>query len=483
MTSTEKTSHKTDDYTSIKGLKTNQTGDDETIRVSNEEISEKLWRDSRISQNFIVWTSFFIYPLFSALDFLYINHLWVEFLLFRFVLLAGLFVIFEIAGKKKATPALPIHLLMGGVTIQMIIFSVYAPLFAHYYYLTLLSVSTVFVMAVMIWQPAHSVGQVIFSVLVYFTAIILVSENTIDEYLQSGGIFYIGVIVLSAFISALRFEYQGKNARIEIYQEKYKEILQKEIRNIIIQRDDLASSKLSLEDMNVEKNRFINVASHSIKNPLTRIFGFLQIIPLEFTELPKELTDYLEIVEDSAHEINEVLDRYVNLKTFNKEPVMKLEPIDIIDIIQKSLRKFQSETVDRNISVKTEIHDSPVQILGDSLSLKQVLSSLIKYSIRLSYNNSEMKIITETEMGNVRVHITQSRTSIDIDRLNELFDSLEHLTKQQQNAMGGQGLGLSLAKVLTHNMNGHLYYSANPHSGIYFMLEFPLLEFQEPLST
>lgn len=463
----------------LKGLLFNPSRDSDTIIVSGNEIDEKLGRDSRISQNFIVWTTLFVYPLFSGLDYLYINHLWFEFLLLRIILLGVLFLSFELTRKKSAYPSLPVHLMMGGVTLQMITFSIYAPLFAHYFYLILLSVSSIFVMAVMVWRPQHAIIQVIGSILAYLLLVILLSDTTLSEHLETGGIFYMGVMILSAFISALRYEFQGKNARIEIYQEKYREILQKEIRNIMIQRDELNTSLLSMEDLNVEKNRFINVASHGIKNPLTRIFGFLQLISIEIENLPKVAREYLNYIEDSAHEINEVLDRYVNLKAFNKEPTMRMEAVDLVPVLRKSYEKMAHEATGRNISMNLEISDDKILILSDILSLQQILSSLIKYAIRLSSNNSEMKVSVEKERETVRVHITQTKSRIDIHRLNELFDALETLTKKKENAMGGQGLGLSLARVLTHKLKGHLYYSANPHSGIYFLVEFPLMEYIE----
>ncbi|TVQ65765.1 MAG: hypothetical protein EA360_08150 [Balneolaceae bacterium] len=465
--------------TYLKGLLFNPSRDSDTILVTGKEIDGKLGRDSRISQNFIVWTTLFIYPLFSGLDYLYINHLWFEFLLLRIILLGVIFLSFEFSRKSKKFSSLPVHLMMGGVTLQMIIFSIYAPLFAHYFYLVLLSVSSVFVMAVMVWRSQHAIFQVIGAIVAYLILVSLLSETALAEHLESGGLFYMGVMVLSAFISALRYEFQGKNARIEIYQEKYREILQKEIRNIMVQRDELNTSLLSMEDLNIEKNRFINVASHGIKNPLSRIFGFLQLISIEFENLPKLAREYLEYIEDSAHEINEVLDRYVNLKAFNKEPAMKMEAVDLLPVLQKAYSKISHEADGRNISMNLEIPDEPVEILSDKLSLQQIFSSLFKYAIRLSSNNSEMKVVVETERGNVRIHITQTKSRIDIHRLNELFDALETLTKKKENAMGGQGLGLSLARVLTHKMNGHLYYSANPHSGIYFLVEFPLAEYIE----
>jgi len=289
--------------------------------------------------------------------------------------------------------------------------------------------------------------------------------------------------MLSAFVSALRFEYQGKNVKFELYQEKYREILQKEIRNIIIQRDNINVSKHNLEDLNIEKNRFLNVANHGVKNPLTRIFGYLQIISIEFDDLPDKFKVYLDYIEDSAHEINEVMDRYVNLQAFNKEPVMKMTAIDILPLLKLEFKKFSQEASDRNISIILDMPDEPVEILGDELSLKQIFSNLIKYSIRLSSNNGEMKVVVEKELRTVRIHITQSKSRININQLNELFDSLELITKEQKNAMPGQGLGLSLARVLTHNLKGHLYYSANPHSGIYFMVEYPLLEYTEPVEN
>tara|TARA_R100001143_G_scaffold63603_2_gene73683 strand:+ start:14296 stop:15759 length:1464 start_codon:yes stop_codon:yes gene_type:complete len=457
--------------------------DSDDILISGAEVDDKLLRNSRISQNLIVWTTIFIYPLFSGLDFLYINHLWIEFLLLRFILLGAVFLLFEFVKKSNLIISLPIHILLGGITLQMIFFSLYAPLIAHYFYMVLLSVSSVFILAVMVWRPQHSVFQVLFSIISYIVILLFFTESPLIEYLESGGFFYIGVMMLSAFISALRFEYQGKNVKFELYQEKYREILQKEIRNIIIQRDKLSTSKHSLEDLNIEKNRFLNVANHGVKNPLTRIFGFLQIISIEFSDLPDKLRQYLDYIEDSAHEINEVMDRYVNLKAFNKEPIMKLEAIDILPIIKNEYKKFSFEAHDRNIDLNIELPKEPVEILGDLFSLKQIFSNLIKYSIKLAANNGELKIIVEKELKKVRIHITQSRININIEQLDDLFDSLESITKEKRTAMPGQGLGLSLAKVLTHNLNGNLYYSANPHSGLYFMVEYPLQEYFEQIEN
>lgn len=445
----------------------------EEITVGTDEINREMHHQTKHYLNLLIWTALFLYPLFTFLDFLYVEQFWLDFLVIRIVLLAGVYILYDYSTQKDQWLLAPVHLLLAGLSLQMVSFSIFVPLSAFYYYMVAWTICFVAINLVTLWQPFNGLAQLFLGVGSFFGLNHLFSPHPLNLLVESGGMFFIITATISVFVPAVRYEYESRKVAVDIFRRKANARLEQQVAEIVRQKELLEERGADLKRFNDQKTRYLNISTHGIKNPINGILGLIELIKIQFEELPDQLITMLTDIEDSALKINEVVDQYLDVQSIeNDDQDLPLEHFDIKEVSDRVVESIQREADQRYITVSYLKPSRDLPILANKPYLKQSLTSLMKYAILLSHNNSELKIILEQEGHKVRCHISQAATTAEYSSLEEMFNRLERLTEEGRSAKSSTGVGLSLSRQLLRRMQATLYYSSNKQTGLYFLVEF-----------
>ncbi len=246
-----------------------------------------------------------------------------------------------------------------------------------------------------------------------------------------------------------------------------------EIQNIEL---DLAR-KEALEASRI-KSEFLANISHEIRTPLNGILGFTRL--LQKSEMAPRQQDYLATIEKSAESlldiINEILD-------FSKIEAGKLTlenaPFNLRDTIEDALTMLAPTAHAKQLELVTLIYrDTPLQLLGDSLRLKQILTNLIGNAIKFT---NQGQIVVRAMVENENSEQTQLRisvqdtgiglTELEIRKLFQAFSQADNSLSRQP---GGTGLGLVISKRLIEQMGGEIGVTSIPDEGSTFWIALQL---------
>jgi PAS domain S-box-containing protein len=188
--------------------------------------------------------------------------------------------------------------------------------------------------------------------------------------------------------------------------------------------------------------------AHEIRNPITAIKGFLQLLRGNH----KGDTTYFGIVESEINRVEFILKELMILA---KPTKIDYQELDIRFLLDKVLTIMESQALLNNIEVKRNYHALDVTITGDENQLKQVFINYIKNAIEAMPDGGKLIVegIYLNEIVHIRIIDHGSGISPDIlERINEpFFTTKEH----------GTGLGMLVSKEIIEEHRGEIVIISN----------------------
>lgn len=207
--------------------------------------------------------------------------------------------------------------------------------------------------------------------------------------------------------------------------------------------------------------------AHEIRNPLTAMKGFMQLLNKKLVEntMIKE-QGYVSIVLSEIERVNELVSDFLLL---SKPKKMKRLSMRIGTVLQEILPMIRNEALLHKVTVHYYPNNELPPVLVDKELLKQVFLNLGKNAIEAMDGGGTL-IIRERnqpdQAGIIAVEICDTGTGIPAGELEKVFDPF-FTTKPQ-----GTGLGLSVCQRIIHDLGGSIEV-ASDKSGTQFTVRLP----------
>ncbi|MDL4839573.1 PAS domain S-box protein [Aquibacillus rhizosphaerae] len=198
---------------------------------------------------------------------------------------------------------------------------------------------------------------------------------------------------------------------------------------------------------------------HEIKNPLTSIKGFLQLMQAGTIKT----TDYISILNTEIERIEQIAN---DLLGFAK-PVEELKAQNIGKIIDSVVFLLNAQSRNHKIDLIWNGTKKTHLILGDESQMKQVFVNLIKNAIEASEDNEHVEILLFEKEEKVFIQIKDNGCGIPADKLDQVGDSF-FTTKEK-----GTGLGLMVTRKIIHNHKGEMSINSQENVGTTFTVILP----------
>lgn len=234
----------------------------------------------------------------------------------------------------------------------------------------------------------------------------------------------------------------------------------------------LMFEKVRAEAASIAKSNFLATVSHEIRTPMNGVLGMAQVIAA--TELTEKQQLYVNTIIDSGNSllviINDILD-------FSKIEAGKMElenhPFNLHKITADIVDLFGSKAKEKNIKLGYNIEPGcPVDLLGDSLRIKQIIQNLVSNAIKFTEQGSIKISISGTILSNDKAtlmfNISDTGIGIDQQSQEKLFSDFTQVDSSTTRKFGGTGLGLAICKQLIMLMQGEIGVNSQPGQGAIF---------------
>jgi PAS domain S-box-containing protein len=238
--------------------------------------------------------------------------------------------------------------------------------------------------------------------------------------------------------------------------------------------DALNESEKVLHQLNVDKDRFISILGHDLKNPFNNILGFSEILTDETNSLnSEEIKEIAGNIYKSAKITNNLLEDILMWARSQQGSIpFKPKKLRFADICKNILETLNPTAYAKNITIYySDVNN--LNIYADSDMLKTILLNLVSNSIKFTKSGGAININAEKNFENVTITVSDNGIGIARDELKKLFDISEVLTTKGTAGETGTGLGLLLCKEFVEKHGGKIWVESEVEKGSNFKFTIP----------
>jgi PAS domain S-box-containing protein len=242
---------------------------------------------------------------------------------------------------------------------------------------------------------------------------------------------------------------------------------------IVSMRDITIEKKLEHQIIQSERlaamGQMIGGFAHELNNPLTSILGLSEL--LQEGEAPEPVRKHLGMLQQQARRAADIVQ---NLMYFSRPPAPGKVPLNLSELIQKTLHLHAYSLRKSNITVDFLPEPSLPLVNGDAHQLMQVFLNLAL--------NAEQAVREVRDRGTLRIRLAANKNSVSAsfhddgpgitpEILPNIFDPF-YTTKRPGR---GTGLGLSICKAILREHGGSIEATSGPGGGAVFTVTLPIV--------
>jgi len=246
----------------------------------------------------------------------------------------------------------------------------------------------------------------------------------------------------------------------EILKEKNSEMLR--INELLIETDK-------------EKNDFLGIVVHDLKNPLTNIILMAGNLKKNYEKLkPEKVISSFEKMYLSSERMLEIIDNLLDINKIESGNItLNIQEIKLNHLIQKIISEFEIYSTQKNIKVILNSDTDVASLNSDEIVVKEILMNLISNALKYSHKDSEIKIDIEHDAaGKTEVKISDTGLGIKDEEKKKVFQKFAKISNKPTAGENSTGLGLSIVKKLTELCGGNISFESEYGKGTTFILKF-----------
>jgi signal transduction histidine kinase len=271
------------------------------------------------------------------------------------------------------------------------------------------------------------------------------------------------------------FEIEKTKRETEIYRLKNVELADalEEVKRL---NQHLAELNYDLEQLNQEKNEFLGIVAHDLKNPLAGIAIASSLIRLHHSKMAAgDIEKHALGIETTAERMKSIIANLLDVNAIETGKMhLEYKEFDIAELVNTVTTEYQEVAKRKNIRIFKEVHPSAIPLVGDRDAIQQILDNLISNAIKFSPLGKEIFVRLSENGYRVRLEVEDHGPGFTEDDMHKLFGKFSRLSARPSAGEDSTGLGLSIVKKLVEEMHGHVWCESKAGEGATFIVEFAL---------
>jgi len=233
--------------------------------------------------------------------------------------------------------------------------------------------------------------------------------------------------------------------------------------------EELEQQNISLVTLNEEKNEFLGIAAHDLKNPLSAIQGLSGVIKDSHKISPDKVNQYATYIHNASAQMFDLINNLLDInkiETGNAVPV--LETIDLKKVLVSSVAHFQEKIEAKKLHINFVTPNYPCYVKSDKTMSKQIIDNLLSNAIKYSPKGKNIFIKFKKEDNKLCLMIKDEGEGISKEDQAKLFGKFMRLKPRPTGGEHSTGLGLFIVKRLVDTLQGKVWCETEEGNGSTF---------------
>lgn len=228
-------------------------------------------------------------------------------------------------------------------------------------------------------------------------------------------------------------------------------------------------------EINDVKDEFVSVASHQLRTPLTGIKWFLQILTKEEKgKLNKDQKTYIKNIYDSNERMIKLVDDLLSVSRIDtgKKFDIRKKKINIVSTVQNIINIQSVIARKREIEVICQ-KSCPTEMMVnvDESKISEVFANVLSNAVKYSKAKGKVNISVKKEKEAYVFAIKDNGLGIPKAQQKQIFEKFFRAENVKKHQVGGNGLGLYIAKSIMLAHDGDIWFESKEGKGTTFFIK------------
>lgn len=234
----------------------------------------------------------------------------------------------------------------------------------------------------------------------------------------------------------------------------------------------------ALRQADRQKDEFLAMLSHELRNPLSPIRSGLDLLQLESTqpdetlELMQHQLDHLVRLVDDLLDVSRIVQGKINLR---------LETVELSEMVRRSIEAIFPTIQQQKHELSVTTPAETIWLRADPVRLEQVIANLLNNASKYTPPGGRIEVSVTSGNGEGVLKVKDNGIGIDADLLPNVFDLFTQASRSLDRSQGGLGVGLTVVRTLVQLHGGTIEAdSAGPGAGSTFTVRLPIAQAPAP---
>jgi hypothetical protein len=274
-------------------------------------------------------------------------------------------------------------------------------------------------------------------------------------------------LLLSTYSSAIE-----KNA--ELHEVNRQLNIAKE--ELTVKNEELIRLNEELILLNQQKNHFLGMAAHDLRNPLGVIQGFSSFLKESLEEkIDKESLSMLESINNSTNFMINLINEYLDVAVIESGKIrLDLKKQDLRSFVLENIRLNEKAASKKKMSIIFQADPSLPEVAIDPNRFEQVLNNVIGNAVKFSPFESTVQVNLNQVGDEVILTVRDQGIGIPPNQIDKLFGLFGRLVSRGTAGEPTTGLGLAIAKKIISEHHGRIWVESELGKGSTFSIALPI---------
>lgn len=233
-----------------------------------------------------------------------------------------------------------------------------------------------------------------------------------------------------------------------------------------------------LKTLNEKKNEYLGIVAHDLRNPLTTIVGYTDLIIEDFRKgkvnSAGAIEDLSKIAGVSRH-MNRFISELLDISAIESGKVrMDMKDSDLKVIVGECEYLHRRSSQHKNIELIVDYATPLPQVNVDVEKISSVIDNLLSNAIKYTHPGGKVNVHFEDRNGEIVTHVQDTGQGLSAEDLNKVFTSFKRLSSKPTGGEPSTGLGLAIVKKIVELHHGRVWVKSKPGEGSTFSFSLPV---------
>jgi signal transduction histidine kinase len=226
-----------------------------------------------------------------------------------------------------------------------------------------------------------------------------------------------------------------------------------------------------LRQLDAEKNFFLGMAAHDLRNPIGNIQTLAQLLKEEASErLSADEQTYLAMIATASKGMIDLLNNILDITKIESGQVSaQCEELNLMGLLQECISNHKVAADAKDIHLSYSLRNEHLRVKANRTQFMQILNNLVSNAIKYSHRKTEVEITAEmTIEGEMAIKIIDQGQGIPDDEQCKLFQPFTRTSVATTSGESSNGLGLCIVKRLVEGHGGRIWVDSKSGLGSTF---------------